>query len=227
MTTTNLQACFWTYLILSNKAIWLNRLLPLEEDHVIKWGEGEWLRCNASGNYKKLSEQTFVSKSEVLIPQWATSVNTTEINAAEAQNNEPHEPSQTDGASRRTSIDEGNFIYELHQLCNCNADKRKDIKPGYLIFISHHSAVKYVNEYVRPLLLNWFLNSSETIWECIYLILERVNSSFGQLPDSLGYVWTYRRETDCYVRFRPPAKERAKQLSRHLFLNCVRLEDIQ
>lgn len=49
-----------SHLILGNKTVWLHRLLPLQEDHVIQWGEGERLWCYAPGNYKKLTGQTFV-----------------------------------------------------------------------------------------------------------------------------------------------------------------------
>lgn len=79
----------WTHLILANKTIGLDGLLPLQEDHVIQRGKGEWLWCYASGNYEKLREQTFVGEMEELIPHWA--VNLTEVNVTVDENNPPGE----------------------------------------------------------------------------------------------------------------------------------------
>lgn len=42
-----------SYLILCDKTIGLDRLLPFEEDHVIEWGEGQGLRSDAARNYSR------------------------------------------------------------------------------------------------------------------------------------------------------------------------------
>lgn len=117
----------WAHLILGNKAVGLDGLLPLQEDHVIQRGEGERLRRYASRNCEKLSEQTFVREIEALIPQRASPVNITEMNVRVAQNNVPHETLRQPESGRHRTSDKDNLIYELHQLCNHNTDMRRKI----------------------------------------------------------------------------------------------------
>lgn len=41
------------YLILCDDPIGLHRLLPLQKDHIVQWGEGQWLWGNATRNWKR------------------------------------------------------------------------------------------------------------------------------------------------------------------------------
>lgn len=46
-----------SYLVLCDETIGLNGFLPLEEDHVIEWGEGQGLWSNAARNYSRREKQ--------------------------------------------------------------------------------------------------------------------------------------------------------------------------
>lgn len=46
-----------SHLVLRDETVGLHGLLPLEEDHVIEWGEGQGLRSDAARNYSRREKQ--------------------------------------------------------------------------------------------------------------------------------------------------------------------------